>query len=458
MSLAPGMTLADARAAVPGLNAVELDPDGDSRFLKRLAGWGDRFTPLVALDGRDGLILDVTGCAALFGGESALRRTTLRQLKGFGFSAKAALAGTPEAAAALARFGRVAIVEAGDDEAATAPLPIAALGVAEETLRALRRAGLRTVGDLAVRPSSALSARFGASLVRQLARVCGWEDKRLTPLRPLPQCQADRRFPEPLVHADVLEDVLRDLLDEAMRELGRRGEGGLLFEVSFFRADGEVRRIAVETGRPSRDTVLIKKLFAERMAVLADPIDPGFGFDAMRLGVLTTAPLKAVQDDLEKKPGDGALGDLVDRLVARFGPDRVQRFVPEDTHMPERAVRRVTALKQGGGAAWPLPDADEPPVRPLHMFDPPHAIDVPAAEFPDGPPRRFRWRRVSHDVLAAEGPERIAPEWWRDGEETLTRDYYRVEDREGRRFWIYRRGLYERGSAEPAWFLHGLFA
>lgn len=458
LGLHPGLTLADARARIPQLVVVEAEPDADARLLKRLAAWADRFTPVVALDGADGLILDVTGCAGLFGGEAKLRKAALLGLKRLGFTAKASLAGTPDAAAALARYSRTAIVPEGGDAGATMGLPIVALGAEPDTVRALRRAGLKTIGDLATRPAAGLTARFGNALVRQVARVCGHEVRRPTPLRALPLCRAVRRFAEPMVDADALEDILKELLAETITELTRRGEGGRVFDAGFFRTDGDVRRLVVETGQPSRDGSLVAKLFAERIDMLADPIDPGFGFDAICLSVLATAKLDATQTDLEKKDGDGGLAALIDRLIARLGHERVQRFAPEATHMPERAARRVPALKAEGNAPWPVPAPDEPPLRPLQLFDPPHLIDVPAAEVPDGPPKRFRWRRVTHAVAVAEGPERIAPEWWRSGEETLTRDYYRVEDHSGRRFWIYRRGLYERETNEPRWYLHGAFA
>lgn len=458
MGLAPGLTLADARARIPNLIAAEAAPDSDSHMLSRLATWCDRFTPLVAMDGHDGLLLDVTGCVGLFGGEAGLRNATIMGMKRLGFSVKASLAGTPDAASALARFGSTAIVPEGDDARATSGLPLVALMAGEEATRALRRAGFRTLGDLTKRSPAALRARFDAALMRRLRRISGEEETRLTPLRPEPVCRATRRFAEPLSDAGALEAILKALLESAATDLERRGEGGLGFEAGFFRADGDVRRLAVETGRPSRDTALVLKLFAERMSALADPIDPGFGFDAMTLSVLRTAPLNPAQSDLMRRQRESGLADLVDRLIARFGPDRVQRFVPEDTHMPERAVQSVPAVMTRGRETWPSPEPGEPPARPLHMFDPPQPIDVPVAQFPDGPPGRFRWRRVMHDVTAAEGPERIAPEWWRVGEETLTRDYFRVEDSTGRRFWIYRRGLYGRETREPVWYLHGLFA
>lgn len=457
LGLTAGIALADARAGFPHLNVVDADPDGDAALLKKLALWADRFTPLVALKGHDALLLDITGCAALFGGEKYLRRTAIKGLMRFGLSVRASIAGTPEAAVALARFSRTAIVPPGDDAAATSDLPVAALEVDDKILRALKRAGLRTIGELARRPAAAFTARFGREVVTRLSRICGQEDRRLTPLRPQPQCRADRRFAEPLTNAEALEGVLCSLLDDVIADLAARGQGGQSFEVAFFRTDGIVRHIGVETGRPSRDAAFIRKLFAERMASLADPIDPGFGFDAMRLSVMHTAPLGATQSDFEKPAGETGLGDLVARLSARFGHERVQIFTPEDTHMPERAARRIAALASQKKAEWPLTSPDAPPLRPLQMFDPPQPIRTMAG-VPDDPPRFFIWRRRQHLLAAVEGPERIAPEWWRSSEETLTRDYFRVEDQDGRRFWIYRRGINGRETQNAEWYLHGLFA
>lgn len=459
MGLAAGLTLADARARVPGLVARPADPAADAALLGRLAGWCDRFTPLVATRGADGLVLDITGCAGLFGGEAALRREAAIRLKRFGFTTRAAIAGTPEAAGAIAQFGAPGIVPPGEDERAVATLPVAALEADADAARALRRAGLRTIGDLAQRPSANLTARFGKALTIRLRRLCGRENARFTPLRPPPQCRAVRRFAEPLMEAAALGGVIGDLLGEAVAELGRREEGGRAFEACFFRTDGEVRRITVETGRPSREAAAILKLFEARMAALADPIDPGFGFDSAQLSVLRAEKLAAQQTDFERRGADeAAVAALIDRLTARFGRDRVQRFAPRDTHDPEREARVVAAAETGPQEGWIRPQPGEPPLRPLQLFTPPHPIEVPAAPVPDGPPRRFRWRRIMHDVVAVEGPERIAPAWWRSGGETLTRDYYRVEDEAGRRFWIYRRGLYGRETDRPEWYLHGLFA
>ena len=458
LGLTRGMTLADARARIPDLVALEAEPQADGEFLEALAAFCDRFTPLVALDEPHGLVLDITGCAHLFGGEKGLGTLAGHSMQRIGLKLKAAIAGTPDAARACARHGDGGIVPPGQEEAQLRALPIAALDTDAETVIALSRAGLKTLADLAERPSETLSARFGEALAVKLLRILGREDRRITPLRPPPDCVVERHFAEPFADTASLEAVVVRLIGEAARVLEARGEGGRVFEIGFFRSDGAVRRLAIETGRPSRDAKALLRLYRERIEALADPLDPGFGFDAIKLAVPVCEPLAEQQHSLDGRAvEEEAVAALVDRLVTRFGRDRVLRFAAQDTHHPVRAAKALSAAAPLPEVAWPEPEPEEPPARPLQLFEPPQAVEA-IAEVPDGPPIRFRWRRLIHDVARAEGPERIAPEWWRDGSDEPMRDYYRVEDAEGRRFWLYRIGFYEAGNDPPRWFLHGLFA
>ncbi|MFD1701587.1 Y-family DNA polymerase [Methylopila henanensis] len=459
LGLTPGLTLADARARIPGLVAADHDPEADAALLGRMAEACDRWTPLVALDPPHGLILDVTGCAHLFGGEAPLRRRIAGRFRQSRLATRAAIAGTPDAARALARFGRVPIAPPGGEDEAVRPLPVAALGLGEDVRRALSLAGLRRIADLADRPSRPLAARFGEDLLTRLRRTLGEEDRRITPLRPQSACRVEQIFAEPIAHIDAIEGAIRTLLGRVAELLEAAGQGGRAFEASFFRTDGAVRRVGVATGRPTRDAAAVLRLLQERIDALADPLDPGFGFDLIRLAVPVAEPLAQLQPRFDgETPEDDAVSDLVDRLVARFGASRVLRFSAADTHDPTRASRLVPATSPvaATSAASSPEEPGEPPLRPLRMFDPPQPIET-LAETPDGPPLRFRWRRVLHRVARAEGPERIAPEWWREPD-APTRDYYRVEDAEGRRFWVFRAGLYERETDRPRWYLHGLFA
>ena len=458
LGLEPDLGLADARARVPNLAVAEADPERDAALLERLAGLCEFFTPLVALDAPDGLVLDVTGCAHLFGGEAGLRGRALARLSRLGLQTRAAVAATPDATRAFARFGDGGVIAPGDDEALARALPIAALEAPAATALALARAGLRSLGDLADRPSRVLSARFGAPLVVRLGRILGREDTRVTPLRAPPDCLAERHFPEPMTQTEAIEGVIEDLVRSVATTLKGRGLGGRRFEATLFRVDGVVRRLAVETGGPAREVASVIRLFRLRLDTLADPIDVGCGFDAVRLAVPETEPMAPLQHGLDGRGVEETdMADLVDRLVTRFGRERVLRFVARDTHHPVRAAIAVPATVAVARRPWPEPEPGNPPTRPLRLFEPPQPIET-LAEVPDGPPLRFRWRRVLHEIARAEGPERIAPEWWRDGESEPTRDYYRIEDAEGRRFWVFREGFYGESAERPHWYLHGLFA
>lgn len=462
LGLRIGMPLAEARALLPDIATAKAAPEADAAVLRACAAACEMFTPLVALRGEEGLILDITGCAHLFGGEAGLGGRARRRLDRLGFSTQAAIAGTPEAAWALARYRRSTIAAPGEEESLARALPITALDQDSGTTLALSRAGFRTLGDLSDRPSSLLSARFGEGLVVALRRVLGQEDIRITPRRAPPEVMAEKHFPEPLGAVDSLLGVLAGLAGDIMHRLEQRGAGGRAFEASFFRADGAVRHLILETAQGTRDAASLMRLVRLRIEALADPLDPGFGFDALRLAVTRSEPLHAAQQTLAggQVAQDEArdVAGLVDRLVARFGRGSVRRFIARDTHDPVLAGGMVPYLADAASAPWPEPEPGQPPLRPLTLFPHPQWIEV-MAEVPDSPPLRFRWRRLLHEVARAEGPERIAPEWWHEGAPApATRDYYRVEDASGHRFWIFREGLYEDSNARPRWFLHGLFA
>jgi protein ImuB len=455
-----GMSLADARARIPDLWVEEMDHRADAVLLDRIAEDCDRFTPVIVADTPDGLLLDITGCDHIFGGEAELRRVFSQRLKRAGFRVRTVIATAPDAARALVRYGRIAIVAPGEDVNAVCSLPIAALGLEDGERIAISRAGLKTIGAIASRPSLVFAARFGEKMMLRLNRIQGLLDTPLAPRRAIPMLWVERRFHEPIARTEDIEAVLLDLAQEASVRLGERREGGRVFEASFFRADGAVRRITIETGRPMRDARVLLRLFRERLDALADPIDPGFGFDLIRLSIPRADALDALQPGLDGHAIEAdEVADLADRLSARFGQQRVLRFLHESTHNPDRAARAVpAAFNPLTSPVWPTPDPDEPPSRPLHMLDPPQPISITMVEVPDGPPMRFSWRRREYHVVRAEGPERISPEWWQTKPGEPTRDYYRIEDPEGRRFWLFRSGLYERETTKPTWFMHGVFA
>ncbi len=464
LGLTPGMTLADARAREPDLRVFDADPHADQDWLERLCDGCARYTPLAALDPPFGLMLDISGCAHLWNGEEALAREAAERLERHGLHVRHALAGTAEAAHALCRY---AVGAAADEDAAVRRLPVEALRLGDESAVGLRRAGLRTVGDLAARPAATLAARFGEEAVDALHALLGLGQRPLAPRRPRPAIRLERRFAEPMGSTAFALQTLEEMAAEAGERLAERGQGGRRFEAVFFRSDGLAFPLRIETSLPVRDAPSIMRLVRERVEALSDPLDPGFGFDMLRLTVPQAEPLAPTQLALEggeaRRQEDVAA--LIDRLSIRAGRGRIQRLHPRDSHIPEQAQLALPAVESRGPVNWgQQQEAGDPPMRPIHLFDPPQPIDV-IAQVPEGPPHRFRWRRTVHEVTRYEGPERISPEWWKAKDGTLanesvglTRDYFRVEDARGRRYWIFRHGLYGAEAPHPGWYIHGLFA
>jgi protein ImuB len=458
LGLHPGLALTDARSRVPDIRVEPADTRADAALLMKLAGLCEFFTPLFAIDGEDGLLMDITGCAHLFGGEEGLAKRVADKFIRIQIIFRLCIAATPHAARAMARHGQEGIIATADTEAVTRHLPLAALDISEDAMTALKRAGLRTIGDLLDRPSQTLAARFTMELMTQVHRITGREDLRLTPLRPPPECMAEQQFASPLCDVEALLTALERLATVVCKELEERGSGGRAFETLFFRSDGALRRLSIETAEPVRDAQTLLRLMRLRIEGLADPLDPGFGFDALRFGVRTLAPFEQPQTSFDGNQQQATdIANLVDSYTVSLGADRVTRFVTRDTHDPERAAAIVPLLSPEQSDANAFAEDPTPPIRPLTLFDRPQPIEA-LAEVPDGPPLRFRWRHVLHDVARAEGPERITPEWWRQDSAMHTRDYYRVEDTHGYRFWVYREGLYGQGMITPRWYVHGLFA
>lgn len=479
LGLRPGMALADARAMYPNLDVRDADPAGDAAILAGVADWCRLFTPLAALDGGDGTILDIDGSSHLFGGEAALLDAITARLGRQGFRVQGAIADTPGAAWALARYScdnrRIVPPGSATDDCARlfSSFPLAALRLNTATIAKLGQAGLRRVGDLLVRPRAPVAARFGHDIHRRLDELLGQFSLPISPRFEAPAYMAERRFAEGIARREDIEATILSLCHDLCGLLARHGEGARRLEVALYRVDGIVKHLEAGTSHPLRDPLSMARLFRERLEVAAeDGLDTGYGFEVLRL-----AALSAERHD-EHQPGwagdtgrdNVAFCHLVDRLGARFGSTRVVRLGFADSHQPERAaVMRPADVKTGRSYSDPagsIDDADALPTRPIRMLDRPEPIDAVAA-VPEGPPLRFDWRRVTHQVVAVEGPERIAPDWWRQGEtvkrntgfeaDNLTRDYYRAEDADGGRFWLYREGLHRGGSAQR-WYLHGLFA
>ena len=447
----PGMTLADARAISPGMGTVDADPQGDVRDIGRLADWCGRYTPLVGVHGTEALLLDITGAEHLFGGEPSMLERVCGDLARLGHTVCAALADTPLAALALARCGSdIRIVPPGEHMVHLGPLPVAALGLDGAVVERLAAFGLRRIGDLAALPREPLAARVGPAVLMQLDRASGRRRDPMVPHRTLPSCRLSVSLPDPVVTREDIGRLADRLVRAACRSLERRRQGVRRLRLAFHTIDGKVRRAEAVTVEPVRDAGHLLRLLAEPLAGIVP--DPGIG-----AAVLTVPEAGTLTEDQGALPrlgiaasvdGPKRLGQLIDRLTARLGAAAVMRQSPRESHLPERAVER--ALPSDGTARI----RPRPQPRPVRLLAGPEPIRV-MAMVPDGPPLRFRWRRRDHLVRRAEGPERIGCEWWRERAET--RDYYRVEDETGARFWIFRAGPYRPGRM-PEWYVQGIFA
>ena len=476
LGLKPGATLADARAMHPRLVLHGAEPGADAATLRAIVDWCRSFTPLAAPDGADGAILDVTGAAHLFGGERALMTTMVARLARQGFAAATAVADTPAAAWALNRYGGpVRSIPDGTEPARVAklcaPMPLAALRLDEAMVARLAQAGLRRVGDLLRRPRAPVAARFGPDVHHRLDRLLGQARQPISPCLAAPAFLVEPRVTAGVTRVEDVQATILALAHDLCGLLTRHGEGARQLDVSLYRVDGVVKHVAVGTSRPLREPLAMARLFRDRIeAIGTDGIDAGYGFDVVRLAALSAERLDPDQLDWGGTSEARDLTDLVDRLGARFGLHRVTRLRIGDSHHPERATALAAARPEHRAARSPklslAPDGsrrldgDQPmllPERPIRLLERPEPIEAVAA-VPEGPPALFRWRRVTHHVAAIEGPERIGPDWWRQGQDiSRTRDYFRAQDTEGRRFWLYREGLHHQAPV-PRWFLHGFFA
>ncbi len=452
LGLRPSLPLAQAQARLPGLAVAEADPAADATALARLAGWCLRYAPLTAPDPPDGVWIDATGATHLAGGEAGLLADLVDRLREAGFAARAAIADTPGAASAMARFGQseTTIVPAGSHAAALAPLPIRALRLPEETVDALNRLGLTRIHQLAAAPRAPLTRRFGATLLRRLDQTLGHVFEPIVPIPPPELISRRLTFVEPLSTVEAFTAVIGKLARAVCRRLDQGGLGARRLDLLFERVDGSIQALRVGTARPVRDPAHLAKLLDERL----ETVDPGLGVDAMRLNVPLTEALTADQATMLREDSDAVdLSALVDRLTNRLGASRVYRVAPVESDVPERTVQRIPPLAPPSHRAWPT----ELP-RPVRLFSPPQPVRA-LAPLPDDPPVAFTWRRQRFRVRRADGPERVHGEWWRrDAELYAVRDYFRVEDEDGRRFWLFRRG----NGVDPKtgaldWFLHGIF-
>ncbi len=458
-----GQGLAEARAMHPGIDIIPADPDSDKALLTSLADWCDRYTPLVAMDGTNGLYLDITGCVHLHGSEESLLADILSRLFRLGIEARGAISSAAGLSWAMARYRSGAIVTPQEAEQVLSPLPLAALRLPLAVIETLGRVGLKTVGDIILLPRAPLARRFGPSVLLRLDQALGFEDEPLSPRLPVASLSAERRLASPIQDEDDILGLTLQLAKSLRQSFEARQEGGRLFELVLFRVDGKVFRIRAATSAPSRDPERISALYRERLQAIHDDLDAGCGFEILRLCVLKTERYAAIQEDFSGRPDPGrSLSAFADRVLARFGPESLSVLVLRESHVPERAADFAPIADIAPPAAQKGQNtfvcAPPPSLRPLRLFRYPEPMDAIAAELPEGAPASFKWRRTTYQVTRAEGPERIAAEWWIDGENAPTRDYFRIEDTDGRRFWLFRDGLYGKTVTLPRWFMHGIFA
>jgi protein ImuB len=474
--LASGMPLADALSFLPGLATAAAKPAEDMTALRQLAEWCGRYSPWTAPDGSDGVKIEITGSAHLWGGEAALAADLSSRLDDRGIASRIAIAGTLGAAWALARFaqitGRVVILPSADARSGLAGLPVEALRLDDATIQGLRRVGLKRVGDLYAMPRAALARRFGDNVALRLDQALDDLPEPLSPLGEAPDRRVRLSFAEPIADPADLARGAERLAQDLVLRLAREGTGARRLDLAFHRVDGRVEHIILGVARPSRDPRHLARLFEERL----DTVNPGLGVEDMILAAFTVEPLAPEPLGFAGSPDARTTADtamLLDRLGNRLGSAALCRLEPRQSHIPERASTCVpisVASAKAGAKGQPAsrPGSLDPRLRgddgirlprPIRLFEPPEPVEA-FWLLPDDPPFRFTWRRRTYRVTYADGPERIAAEWWRvEGSAGVDRirDYYRVEDEEGRRFWLFRAGLSDEDQP-PRWFVHGVFA
>ena len=453
LGLHVGMPVTKAQALVPGLVIEPADPQADAESLERLVLWVlQRFSPIVAVDGLEGIVIDSTGADHLHGGEAAMLDALVGRLTFSGITARAALADTWGSAHALARYAAdpSLIAASGTTEVRLSPLPLEALRLSPSISAGLRDLGFARIGDLIGQPRAPLTRRFGPELCRRLDQALGEAAEPIIPLRPEDMIESRRSFAEPIAAAETIARYIGKLVDALCAILEERGFGARRLDLLCQRVDNRIETVRIGLARPVRDAKRLTRLLCDKI----ETIDPGLGIEIMSLAATITEPLAAKQAAsslIEASEPD--LSGLIDTLANRVGARAVYRFAPVASDVPERSVCRIPALAEDTGVGWP----DHWP-RPSRLLSRPEPIETMAL-LPDHPPNWISWRGIRRRVRRADGPERIFGEWWkRDAELAAVRDYFRIEDEAGERFWIFRAGDGEdAATGSHRWFLHGVF-
>ncbi|GGH71290.1 protein ImuB [Filimonas zeae] len=446
--IAVGMVVADARASVPQLQAVDDVPGLNEKLLHAIGQWCDRFTPVVAVDAPHGLLLNVTGCAHLWGGETPYLKEIQRRFKEYGYHTRMAIADTPGAAWAVARYGNKSMVQSGKQSDALMDLPPAALRLSVPILEKLHKLGFRNIKGFMHMQRSALRRRFGKELLLQLDKALGHELETLLPI--LPPAEYTERLPclEPIRTQAGIEIAIQKLLDQLCTRLQKEGKGIRNATLKGYRVDGHMVSTAVSTVLPSVNTHHLFRLFELKIPEL----EPDLGIEMFTLEATALEDLQAQQETLFEITGnlaDKELAELVDRISSKLPSARIHRYLPVEGYWPEQSIQATPKLTGEPTTAWRTDKQ-----RPVELLNTPRRIEV-TAPIPDYPPMLFTYMGALHKVTKADGPERIERAWWMD--RGYHRDYYAIEDEQGRRYWIYRLGHYD-NTQPPGWFLHGYFA
>lgn len=442
-----GMVVADARAIFPSLQVVDAKDGMEAELLDTLAQWCIRYTPDVAIDLPDGLILDITGCPHLWGGEREYLKDLVFKLRGMGYDARAAIADTAGAAWAVARYGKITpIVESGRQREAVASLPPAALRLEQTVTDKLHKLGLYTIDSFIDMPRPALRRRFGQAILTRIDQALGAVTEAIQPMRPVPPYEERLPCLEPIRTAKGIEIAITELLKRVCLRLYKEGKGLRTAVLTCYRVDNEVQQVTLSTSRPSRNVAHLFKLFELKIPA----IQPALGIELFLLQATVTEALTATQEALWHAAGhdEKAVAELLDKIAGKVGQDKIHRYLPDEHYWPERSCRETISLQEQPTTAW---RTDR--LRPVCLLPEPERIEV-TVPLPDYPPLLFRYKGKPYRIVKADGPERIEQEWWiQDG---LHRDYYTVEDESGTRYWLFRSGHFD--HEQSGWFLHGFFA
>ncbi len=444
-----GSVVADARAVIGNLEVMDEVEGLDERLLLKLAEWFIRYSPVVAVDLPDGLILDATGCAHLWGGEENYLREIINRMKSLGYTVRASMADTIGAAWAMSRFNsRSSIIEVDEQLKSLLPLPPMALRLEPEQVDRLHRLGLRRIRDFIGMPSGVLRRRFGDSMIVRLNQALGTEMEFIQPV--LPPVEWQERLPciEPISTRTGIDIALERLLENLCSRLMKEEKGLRSAIFRCYRVDGKIEQIEIGTNRATCNTRHLFKLFEQKI----DTIEPDLGIELFVLDAPKVEEISSAQQEIwnaARGVEDIGLAELLDKFAGKFGAAHIKRYLPDEHYWPERSMKPAPSLNEKVEVEW---RTDRP--RPLQLLAQPERIDV-TAPIPDYPPMNFRYRNVLHVIVKADGPERIEQEWWlQQGDH---RDYYYVEDEQGKRYWLFRLGHYDE-QRKPLWFVHGFFA